>query len=326
MLAPVSYAATTENGFIRREINPSVSEEEEKLMRNALVLRDLYADDLVIEPLYDANNEPSFLLGVTSLGSAIMDRRSAVICECGEFNPFNDFGLCKKYYGGILSYYVRRVGSNEYTNLTTGQEGPMLSAYMPVSTSIEGRSESMPIKGSDIRLESPGYITRYAFGFNQNGTCNQAGCGIALNYLRLKHKYPLSSPSESPELLTKALYNSIEMIDFYPNAEAMHQAIIGAFNSYGLFGNPLFAWGPGYPRLVNAYIQQMIPQANNRPNLYYVWGPSVDSIQRELLVHIGWYDSFRFRKIKMGNLDVWEQKEYWVNRDYITYAYFFTLP
>lgn len=359
-LAPASYALTTHDGYIKRENNPSVSKEEAKLMEGELRLRDLYADDFVIEPLYDADNEPSFLLGTTSLGSAIMDRRTAVICECGEFNPFVGFELCRKYYGGLLSYYVRRISSSKYTNIVTGQEEALPLARTLDVDSSEDRSDGMPTKDKTIRIPSPGYITRYAFGVNRNGTCNQVACGVALNYLKRKYGYPLTMPSTTPELLTHQPKNDYsEMMSRYPKAEALHQLL------NIIFGPPLFEWGSTYADHVNTYIYRTMRGFSYCPSAYSVWKPSIDSIERELLysrpviiqtwnaptygnhamvcygtrsyivggymrnellVHNGWYNENYFTKMYMGSTEVWEHKNYWVNLSYITFGYFFALP
>lgn len=62
--------------------------------------------DFTADILFDANNRSSYLLATTDKGYLILKRDTYEFCECGEMNPYRDYMDYKKYYGGIIHYYV----------------------------------------------------------------------------------------------------------------------------------------------------------------------------------------------------------------------------
>lgn len=270
-----------------------ISAKEEELMRHELEARGIYADDVVIEPLYDAENKPNFLLGATSLGSAIMDRRNQIICEWSEFNPFAEWENEKKFYGGALQYYVKCVDSERFVNLRTGAEETTIAKAVYDRESERAIVDDSPGAGNGSTettsfawLQDAKYITQYAFGFNKNGTCNQVACGLALNYLKRKHGYPIFHTDITPEILNKSIANDERFITKdYGNAEMLHQELLSIFKRHGLFGlggKPLFCWGNTYASGVNKCINELMPNYSNRPSAYAVFTFSIGRIENEL--------------------------------------------
>ncbi|MBR5947590.1 MAG: hypothetical protein IKZ82_02930 [Clostridia bacterium] len=178
----------------------SISTDEVEAMRTVLEVRELYADDFVVELLYDADNQQSFLLGSTSLGSAIMERSTRTVCEWSEFNTYDGCGAGKKYYGGVLQYYVKRSDSEKYINIRTGVEETAPSralivedferAIVPDPTNPGGSQQGEIYEFPD----NSEYIRRYAFGLNtsQTNSCSEVALGIALNYLYRKYNFHFS--------------------------------------------------------------------------------------------------------------------------------------
>ena len=69
-------------------------------------IRGIGGVDLRVESIYDVDDVPAFLLGVSENGYIIMERSTYAFREGGEGNPYHNFETAKKYYGGIFCYYV----------------------------------------------------------------------------------------------------------------------------------------------------------------------------------------------------------------------------
>ncbi|MBR5714138.1 MAG: hypothetical protein IKX58_05055 [Clostridia bacterium] len=352
-ISGVAYAE--ENGFVRRENNQAITFKEKEVMREELEARNYYGSGLTIEPLYDKNDEPTFLLGVTELGYAIMRREDYIVFECGEANPFCGYESCKKYYGGILSYYVKEADRSDYRNIMTGDNEPMTLPYISENT-----RDWTPPDPYDInkRLENERYITQYAFGYNDKGTCNVIGFAIALNYLRMQYQYPVFTTDTTPELFKyinpfPKKYENVKK--HFPKAEELHQRVLKHFYT------PILAWGKTYCDNANHYLESVISKPSRRPTVYYKFKPSFIRIYdeivanrpmiastwnapvfsnhtmavyglhhiatptsetTELLVHTGWYVEDYYERI--GNK--YQHIDTYVNCNAITYVYFFNLP
>lgn len=359
---PVS-AKEAENEYVKEENNGSISYKEAMLMQEELKARNLYSAELSIEPLYDANGEASFLMGSTDLGYAIMERNSGIVYECGEASPFCGFKDCKKFYGGVMLYYVKKADKTDksdkdvYCNIMTGESEAMPLPYI----STASRGEYANASGNDqveVRLENERYITQYAFGYNKDGTCNQVAFAIALNYLRLQRKYPVINTYYIPELFLAKVFPEKyhDAVSAFPCAEDLHQKVRIYFEP------SIFAWGNGYCNAANNYLTSLISNPDKCPGVYCNYLPSYTKIATEIaskrplivstwtdpnysfhtmaaygirfvktsngytpevLVHVGWYRKSFFRQIGGRKF---EQKDQYVNLKSLTYGYFFTTP
>ena len=84
--------------------------------------------------LYDHENAPAYILGISSTGFLIMDRATQVPIEWGEGNPYSGHLSEKKYYGAILNYYVQ--SKDGFLNLITETYTDQI-AYMPLDIDYE---------------------------------------------------------------------------------------------------------------------------------------------------------------------------------------------
>lgn len=324
-------------------------------MRLELESRELYGEGFYIEPLYDAYGEASFLLGTSDLGFAIIERKNGIVYECGEASPYYGFEPCRKYYGGALSYYVRKTDSDEFFNIVSGVNAPLSATVLIEESDIRAHDIDDPGGGgsTNFRLTNSSYITQYAFGYNADGTCNVVAFGIALNYLKRQHGFNIFNGSTLlPERFNGQFpYSTNDNMTYYPKAEELHQVI------KGYFGMPLFAIGQGYCNYGNDFLAIMIPQATNRPTVRYrfgaefafmksqlelnrpiivstLWHPDYGNHTmavygcrtvgntKELLVHTGWHNRARFSKT--GNQ--YTHKDHWLNAAETTYCYYFGFP
>lgn len=95
---------------------PSVSNDEISAVRSEMELRGMLEGNLIIDEVFDSEDTPKYLLGVTDKGYIILERKSLVFHESGEQNPYSAYMSAKKYYGGPLNYYVASTAQIQATN------------------------------------------------------------------------------------------------------------------------------------------------------------------------------------------------------------------
>ena len=95
---------------------PSVSNDEISAVRSEMELRGMPVGGLVVDEVFDSEDTPRYLLGVTDTGYIILERKSLVFHESGEQNPYSAYMSAKKYYGGPLNYYVASTAQVQATN------------------------------------------------------------------------------------------------------------------------------------------------------------------------------------------------------------------
>lgn len=354
--------ASTVNGncYVLSKNNPACTESEAAFTNSALEARKLYSDDLTIEPLYDADEKPAFLIGITSLGYIIIQRDSEIVFECGENNPFIGFDNCKKYYGGVLSYYVKLRNQELFYNIVTKQSEALPRPFIFDDDPQRDQVIDDPGIGSPNLVSHPQYITKYAFGYNINGTCNVVAFGIALNYIKRQYGLPVTAYNMTPELfnhISGSFPDSPSQNNsMYPKAETLHSKL----NQYFIYSY-LVTWGATYCSCANSYLTNTVPQASNRPELTYQYHPSYNMIRdnisaskpvivstlndpvyenhtmvaygcrnvvqggsstKELLIHTGLHESGYFTL----TAHQYTHNAIWLNMNTISFGYFFIMP
>ena len=178
-----------------------VSSDETNAMKAAMETRG-FRGRIEVEILYDCDDQPSFLLGTSGLGYQIISRGTLQCIEGGEANPYQDYPDCKKYYGGILNYYVML--DNKMYDICRNRvvQSPLKSDYLDdavlglcksgaaFSTSASARSS---ITYSKIINHALTRIQKKAFGYNNDNTCAAVACTIALEYLDCENPYIVPS-------------------------------------------------------------------------------------------------------------------------------------
>lgn len=336
-----------------RSYDVIISDAESQSMVSALSVRDLYDGNLSIELLFDAFEEPSFLLGITGLGYAIMSRENHTVFECGDGQPYIGYENHKKYYGGVLSYYVRDDNSPLLFNITSKEYQSPTIPYIFEDAPMRGPEYDDPI--TVYKLSNSYFITKYTFGWNETGSCNQIAAGIALNYLRRQYQLPVIPTSMMPEVFNQHWPSNYGIyVSDYPKANSLDQRL----SQYFIYSY-LVTFGATYCDCVNNYLADTVSSSANRPTLSYTFHPSytlikqniltnkpvivstlIDptygnhtmvaygcrkinngSIAKELLVHVGWYSSGNF-----NNSSPYTHKEVWLNMNTLSYGYFFSIP
>ena len=357
VLPTVPATATNQILFVPRDSMYCVSEAETELVRLELDARGLYDENMTVEPMYDSEGAAAFLLGRTSTGYAILARDNGIVLECGELQPFTGYENCKKYYGGPLSHYIKCLNSGDYLNLASGRFStlPVVDIPEPVRNQVIDPG----LGGDTYKVINPQYITRYAHGYNESGTCNVVACGIALNYIKREYNLPILSVNRTPELLTATglPQNANENLSSYPKAENLNRFL----ELYFIY-NVNLLWGANYVECIDDYLEANVSVPGNRPIFTYKLFPSYiklknsilaskpvivqtstsatspfdlhtmvaygcrkvtgNSTTYELLVHTGWYNP----DYHYYNGSVWEHLSVYINKSWVTYGYFFTIP
>ena len=93
----------------------TISEQELNALDSLMIDRGI-GIAVTAELLYDHKDKPVFLLGSSDGGYMILNRVTSKVMEYGEgSDPYKEYVGEKRYYGGIMCYYVARDG--RYYNL-----------------------------------------------------------------------------------------------------------------------------------------------------------------------------------------------------------------
>lgn len=183
------------------DFSTEISASEISAMETAMEARGI-GGNVEVEVLYDSDDNPSLLLGTSDSGYQIIARGTLRCIEGGESNPYLNYSSNKKYYGGILNYYVD--AGNDFYDITrnTIVSSPSKSDYLDeavsgsvqagdtVNSSIQteaafsaSASATASITFTKIIPNAETRIQRRAFGYNNDNTCSAVACTIVLNYL-----------------------------------------------------------------------------------------------------------------------------------------------
>ncbi|MGB4589619.1 MAG: hypothetical protein WBI17_10355 [Clostridiaceae bacterium] len=194
------------------------------------------------EVLFDHNNNPSYLIGYSDVGYMIIDRATGKSLERSPDgkNPYEKYPELKKYYGGLLLYYIETnkglydivndkiVGSANYVvklseeteaNVINKNVSTQLDAIDLSNKSITSVTYTKTIYNADT------YVRRQAFGNNTTGTCSAVACGIALNYLDKSFNSNVVPTAMNAENLVGYDYFS----QSYPKATALHYSLVNTY-------------------------------------------------------------------------------------------------
>lgn len=332
-----------------------ITTEEEQTIKIKLEARNMISSNIDIELLYNEKEEPVFLLGTTSTGYIIIDRKTSECCECGEGNPYREYAEQKKYYGGVFAYYVKNniKNKNEYYDLLRDESSSSMRT-VPLGPDVDEKDKDFlinsPYKSATRYIVdcSYSYIRRRAFGNNKKGTCSAVATCIALNYLKLKHDSKIVSAEDTSEYLSKGIAGDT----LYPNARFFHIKMVELYKLQpGAFGILLIT-------PLCSYLTAEVPESS-RPTVGSTIFPKFKTIEshikadkpvivstypsggpypkhtmvaygcrqtsdgeNELLVHVGWYSKDLLTKVGGDN---YAHKEVWINKKYISYAHYFWL-
>jgi len=247
ILAALPVYAESEN-MIRNKDKSVVGNEystlpssEELLVLSLFMEEREVGGEIAAEILYNHEQQPLFIIGVTNKGYLIMDRKSFICWEWGKGgNPFGEMSNVKKYYGGILCYSVER--ENGYENIVTKKSSNKVS-YLPRLEELLKNEPSVcaeqiiaryslisePTRTTSTKIENSfSYIQRLAFGKNVIGTCAAVASGIVLTYLDNQVSTVFVPFNMHAEQLA-----GTEVGNNYSKAEALHQHLIDGGMSAG---------------------------------------------------------------------------------------------
>lgn len=226
-----------------------VTASEKSAVEAAMDARGL-GGEVSVECLYNAEGQAKFLLGVSKAGYLIMSRDSLLCIECGEGNPYREYVDSKKYYGGVLCYYIAdNIGyydlsrGKSCSSMTINPNTYDLKANVSDATSESNRGESEPVAAAATATVTRAaelysnfnWIRRHAFGFNVDGTCSAVATTLALNYLDYHNGHVVPSRYHLEELTGIATASDVATL--YPKAEAFHQYIISCGMGIGSFAD-----------------------------------------------------------------------------------------
>lgn len=84
-----------------------ITKEDVEVLRDRMTARGYGDEDLVADVLYDADEQPTYLIGISKGGYIILNKTTYAFHESGSGNPFADYMDARKYYGGPLQCFVK---------------------------------------------------------------------------------------------------------------------------------------------------------------------------------------------------------------------------
>lgn len=219
----------------------SITEEERLFLQEKLMEYEYGDENFSAELLYDSNENPGYLLGITANGYVIFERDSHQFQECGEgTNPYSSYMECQKYYGGPVCYFVKLpeetqesvAGSGEYFDIarkTYCCSVPVMKRQFVDESAEQQSADNVAANAtvtSTIRLpNSYSFIRRKAFGYNNDNTCSAVATGIAFNYIAQQNNMAVISKEYVPEDFDNGLPRDDGIATIYPKAHALHRYI-----------------------------------------------------------------------------------------------------
>jgi len=330
-----------------------ISEMEKKLILEGMTNRGIISKTN-IEVLFDAHNEPAFLIGYGNEGYLIVYRSTMCCVEAGTINPYKEFICKKKFYTGILDYYIyddadgffslnslecyKEISNNDgfFDSLQKVNNYPYVTSSITTSVFLPNRYD---------------YIQRVAFGCNNDNTCTAVACTIVLNYLDKSNNNIVPSSFQLP-YCNNGNTNTINNVTaHYSSAHNFHRYLVdncgmgaatyasGVTTGIANYRNQSVAvnstnisasWAMPYSV---SSVKQMIN--SSKPSMLtttfagdYSWHTMViygyrtyNDGSTEYLVHTGWYTSM----VKIsGSTSAYYMPYIWVSSSIATYGYSFT--
>lgn len=339
---------------------PSVSNDEISAVRSEMELRGMLEGNLIIDEVFDSEDTPKYLLGVTDKGYIILERKSLVFHESGEQNPYSAYMSAKKYYGGPLNYYVASTAQVQATNgqkmmydilrdENTDTVAQALFLERENDAVVENTASVQAIVNSkgEVRVaNADNFIRQKAYGFNTDNTCSAVATGIELNYLTLQHNKKVVPDSWRAETLRRDILprNVTVIKSYYPNAHALHRYLVETC------GMRAVSVGNGIANPLALYIKNKVP-ASCGLNMSWTLSPKAatmkSNIDKNMPVVITTTVSGPYKNHSMvaygyrGNTELLVhtghyidivntgsgsiQPEVWINESYATYGHYFTL-
>ena len=210
-----------------------ISQEENMNLQIANTSRG-FESNTITEFLYDSYDNPAYILSYSDDGYLIYDRNSGTCLESGELNPYRDYLEYKKYYGGILEYYVKESATaTTYYSIhreANVSEIPQLTVDPNVADrTIVPKDTASTFSATDYEVycnASDYFLRRRAFGYNDDNTCTAVATSLLLNYIGSEIDSTIVPPAAQFELLTAAATKSSDVKKLYPNAYALHRKLV----------------------------------------------------------------------------------------------------
>ena len=306
-----------------------LTHEEIVAVQQSMSVRNIWGENFCVEVVYDANDEPSYLFGLTNNGYIILSRETLSFCEGGRGNPYRQYADAKKYYGGPFAYYVDEVDENgnaAFLNLMRKEISSNVTVIDRVNDDSDLAKMAAPESvQADTRFtlnKSREYIQRKAFGANYDGgdyedTCSAVATGIALTYLAYTYDEQIVPDERRAEDFNdKIPGNETDVKTYFPKAFALQKYIVddcgmeaasfsagvsNAFNKYmGLVcpdvGLSMHSTPLPKESTIKEHLDQNLPvlitttlHSTYKFHTMCVYGYRILSGNMEILVHTGWY-------------------------------------
>lgn len=330
----------------------NITKQEFRSVWHAMEARDINGP-FEVELLYDADNNPAYLLGYSDSGYQIVSREGLLCLEGGEANPYARHISNKKYYGGIMEYYSLHNGQYydivQETFVNKVEQAGYLDAlrkdiFSTSGSNIGFASSMAKVTRTHVIPNAYSRIQRKAFGYNNDNTCSAVACTIVLNYLDYINpnivplKYTLENltskkgsnvASDSPKahafhqfLVKDCGMGAVSYGNSISNAIASYRNSSTAIRNTGITCKWTFNINTnfGYDEL-NANRPIVITSTiagpykfHTMPVYGYRW---FDDNSFEWLIHTGWYTS-------LEGSSVFYMPKIWVGASTATYLYNFT--
>ena len=349
-ILPGAAALEKEREFSAR---PLVSAKEIEAVESAMNLRSI-GGKVNVSLLYGPDGDACFLLGESENGYIILIRDTYKFLEGGERSPYQGHAASKKYYGGLMYYYVDSSNASkapsgaQYYDILRKEYSTAMDhisfAALPQAVRAEGCTPSKAAANPVIVLNAYNYIQRKAFGYNNNNTCGAVATGIVLNYLQLNTGIAFV-PSD---MRAETLVNAPNASSTYTKATKLHNYLV---NDCGMGltvvpadlvdGTRTYIYNKARSTglTISATILPTMPKIRSnilvdKPVIIATL-PGLGSLNNhvmavygyrdaglngsELLVHTGWYGS----PYMIGTTSSYRQAETWISFDYVSYLFTF---
>ena len=216
--------------------NSTVTNAETAFITSAMNARNIGGDNIEIEPLYNSESVPVFLLGTSDSGYLIASRNPLECIESGELNPYSEHKDEKKFYGGLLNYYflsdsgfIDILQKKETSNIPVSDS--LLNDLREINSAKIGLSDSINTNTSVSYQKIIPYATqriqRKAFGYNSDNTCTAIACTLILDYLDWKNSDIVPTKFHLENLQYDASPSSqADTERLYPKAHAFHRFLV----------------------------------------------------------------------------------------------------
>lgn len=347
--APIIASASS----ISDSFSTEIAFNEISLMESAMETRGI-GGDVKVEPLYDQNGQPMFLLGISDSGYQIIARATMMCIEGGEANPYAAYPTGKKYYGGVLNYYVasgasfidicrstkvESIPQSDYLNEVIDKTTYKDMAFAPSASATASITYTKIIPYAYSRIQ------RRAFGNNIDNTCSAVACTLVLNYIDYDNS---NIVPYIYHLETLTSNDGTNVATDSPRAHAFHRfladdcgmgpvsyanGISNAIDEYRESSTAISGTNLDCEWTLNIFTNFGIDELEaDRPTMLtstfaggYSWHTMpiygyrrYSNNSLEWLVHTGWYPTLVYEN------DVWQMPKVWVSASTATYLYRFT--